>query len=236
MNIFPEELFRLKVNVVRSRRKTSVLRIVGDQLQVRVPIKVKDEKIAEILKTKETWIRNKVFQIESRPKVKEREFISGETFSLFGKNITLKVIEDIRYGINLNGDYLYINIKASEIGELRKSRIKSYIENWYLEEAYKNFHDKVMNYAKIINVYPSSIKVRNYKTRWGSCDKHGRLTFNLHLIKAPHTIVDYVVIHELCHMIHPNHSSLFWNEVEKFDPAFKDHRRWLKDNGIALIR
>jgi len=236
MNIFPEELFRLKVNVVRSRRKTSVLRIVGDQLQVRVPIKVKDEKIAEILKTKETWIRNKVFQIESRPKVKEREFISGETFSLFGKNITLKVIEDIRYGINLNGDYLYINIKASEIGELRKSRIKSYIENWYLEEAYKNFHDKVMNYAKIINVYPSSIKVKNYKTRWGSCDKKGRLTFNLNLIKAPHTIVDYVVIHELCHMIHPNHSSLFWNEVEKFDPAFKDHRRWLKDNGIALIR
>jgi len=80
------------------------------------------------------------------------------------------------------------------------------------------------------------MKVRNYKTRWGSCDNKGRLTFNFHLIKAPHIIVDYVVIHELCHMIQPNHSKFFWNEVAKFDPSFKSHKKWLKSNGNLLIR
>ena len=79
------------------------------------------------------------------------------------------------------------------------------------------------------------MKVRNYKTRWGSCDRKGRLTFNFHLIKAPHQIVDYVVIHELCHMIHPNHSKFFWYEVAKFDPSFKNHKKWLKENGNLLI-
>ena len=93
-----------------------------------------------------------------------------------------------------------------------------------------------MRYSKIIRVFPREIKVRNYKTRWGSCDTKGRLTFNFHLIKAPHSIVDYVVIHELCHMIQPNHSKFFWNEVARFDPSFKNHKKWLKLNGADLIR
>ena len=91
-------------------------------------------------------------------------------------------------------------------------------------------------YSGIIKVSPKEIKVRNYKTRWGSCDQKGKLTFNFHLIKAPHSIVDYVVIHELCHIIQPNHSKLFWNEVSKYDCLFKQHKRWLRENGNLLIR
>ena len=91
-------------------------------------------------------------------------------------------------------------------------------------------HEKGLGIAN-----PREIKVKNYKTRWGSCDKKGRLTFNWHLIKAPHSIVDYVVIHELCHMIQCNHSKNFWQEVEKYDPLYKDHKKWLKENGNFLI-
>ena len=95
--------------------------------------------------------------------------------------------------------------------------------------------DKVIKYSEIVRVSPREIKVKNYKSRWGSCDKKGRLTFNWHLIKAPHSIVDYVVIHELCHMVQPNHSPKFWHEVEKYDPSYKDHKKWLKENGNFLI-
>ena len=95
--------------------------------------------------------------------------------------------------------------------------------------------DKVIKYSEIIRVSPREIKVKNYKSRWGSCDKNGRLTFNWHLIKAPHSIVDYVVIHELCHMVQSNHSPKFWHEVEKYDPLYKDHKKWLKENGNFLI-
>ena len=236
MSAIPKELFGLKVEVLRSRRKTSVLYIVGDELQIRVPNRVRDRKIVEILETKERWIRNKAIQLQSQPISKEREFISGESFALFGKNLKLKVLEGGRVGTKLDGDYLLTNVRASEIEDVRKFRIKTYIEKWYIQEAYKRLEEKVIRYSEIIKVSPREMKVRNYKTRWGSCDKKGRLTFNFHLIKAPQTIIDYVVIHELCHIIQPNHSKLFWNEVAKYDPNYKNHKKWLNLNGSQLIK
>ena len=236
MSAIPKELYGLRVEVLRSRRKTSVLYIVGDQLQIRVPNRVRDRKIVEILETKERWIRNKAIQLQNQPVNKEREFISGESFALFGKNLKLKVLEGGRVGTKLDGDYLLTNVRASEIEDVRKFRIKTYIEKWYIQEAYKRLEEKVIRYSEIIKVSPREMKVRNYKTRWGSCDKKGRLTFNFHLIKAPHSIVDYVVVHELCHMLQPNHSKFFWDEVAKYDLFFKEHRKWLKLNGAELIR
>ena len=236
MSVIPKELFGLRVEVLRSKRKTSVLYIVGDELQIRVPNRVRDRKIVEILETKERWIRNKVIQLQNQRITNKREFISGESFSLFGRNLYLKVLEGGKVGTQLIDDYLITTVRASEIGDLRKSRIKTYLERWYIQEAYQKLEEKVMRYSKIIRVSPREIKVRNYKTRWGSCDNKGRLTFNFHLIKAPHEIVDYVVIHELCHMIQPNHSKFFWNEVARFDPSFKNHKKWLKLNGADLMR
>ena len=236
MSVIPKEIFGLRVEVLRSKRKTSVLYIVGDELQIRVPNRVRDRKIVEILETKERWIRNKVIQLQNQRITNKREFISGESFSLFGRNLYLKVLEGGKVGTQLIDDYLITTVRASEIGDLRKSRIKTYLEKWYIHEAYQKLEEKVMRYSKIIRVSPREIKVRNYKTRWGSCDNKGRLTFNFHLIKAPHEIVDYVVIHELCHMIQPNHSKFFWNEVARFDPSFKNHKKWLKLNGADLMR
>ena len=236
MSVIPKELFGLRVEVLRSKRKTSVLYIVGDELQIRVPNRVRDRKIVEILEIKERWIRNKVIQLQNQRITNKREFISGESFSLFGRNLYLKVLEGGKVGTQLIDDYLITTVRTSEIGDLRKSRIKTYLEKWYIHEAYQKLEEKVMRYSKIIRVSPREIKVRNYKTRWGSCDNKGRLTFNFHLIKAPHEIVDYVVIHELCHMIQPNHSKFFWNEVARFDPSFKNHKKWLKLNGADLMR
>ena len=236
MIVIPKELFGLEIKVLRSRRKTSLLQIVGNQLQIKVPNRVKDRNIFKILETKERWIRNKATKLQNEPIIKERRYINGESFPLFGRYLKLKILEGGKVGTELIDNYLVTTVRSSEIGELRKSRIKTYIDKWYLKEAYRRLEEKVIRYSKIIRVSPTEMKVRNYKTRWGSCDVKGRLTFNFHLIKAPHPIVDYVVIHELCHMIQPNHSKFFWNEVEKFDQSFKNHKNWLKENGNLLIR
>ena len=225
MIVIPKELFGLKIEVLRSRRKSSVLQIAGNQLQVKVPNRVRDRTIVEILEKKERWIRNKAMGLQNQPITKEREYISGESFPLLGRHLKLKVLEGGKVGTQLIDDYLLTTVRSSEIGDLRKSRIKTYIEKWYVKEAYKKLEEKVIKYSEIIQVSPREMKVRNYKTRWGSCDNKGRLTFNFHLIKAPHTIVDYVVIHELCHIIQPNHSKFFWNEVAKFYPSFKSHTK-----------
>jgi len=232
----PNELYGLRIEVHRSKRKTSALYIIGNTLQIRVPNSIRASKIVEILEIKKRWIRNKAIQLQNQPIKKEREFISGESFSLFGREVKLKVLQGGRVGTKLIDDHLMTTIRSSEIGELRKSRIKTYIDKWYIQEAYKRLEEKVIRYSEIIRVSPRELKIRNYKTRWGSCDNKGRLTFNFHLIKAPHSIVDYVVIHELCHMIQANHSKLFWKEVEKYDQSYKQHKKWLRDNGNLLIR
>ena len=149
MSAIPKELFGLRVEVLRSRRKTSVLYIVGDELQIRVPNRVRDRKIVEILETKERWIRNKAIQLQNQSINKEREFVSGESFALFGKNLKLKVLEGGRVGTKLDGDYLLTNVRASEIGEVRKFRIKTYIEKWYIQEAYKRLEEKVIRLSLI---------------------------------------------------------------------------------------
>ena len=95
-----------------------------------------------------------------------------------------------------------------------------------------HFH---LSSAEQIGVSPSGISVRNFKSRWGSCDSRGQLLFNWDIIKAPHAIADYVVVHELCHLVHPNHSKDFWALVGRFDAAFQEHRDWLKRMGRSLL-
>ena len=236
MIAIPNELYGLKVEVLRSKRKTSALHIVGKELQIRVPNRLRDRKIVEILEIKQRWIRDKAIKLQNQTPMKEREFISGESFYLFGRNLKLKVLEGREVGTKLIDNYLTTTVRSSEIGDLRKFRIKTYIEKWYIQLANTILTEKVLNYSEIIKVSPREIKVRNYKSRWGSCDNKGRLTFNFHLIKAAHPIIDYVVIHELCHMIQPNHSKSFWNEVAKYDPSYSRNKKWLKENGNFLIR
>ena len=115
MSVIPNELFGLKVEVLRSRRKTSALHIVGNELQIRVPKNIGDRNIVKILEIKERWIRNKAIQLQNKPIQKKREFISGESFSLFGRNLKLKVLEGGKVGTQLIDDYLMTTVRASEI-------------------------------------------------------------------------------------------------------------------------
>jgi predicted metal-dependent hydrolase len=139
-------------------------------------------------------------------------------------------------GVCLSGGYLKATIRPSEQGEHRTLRIQQYLQNWYRSRAQARLQQKADCYAQQIGVSLSEISVRNFKSRWGSCDKKGQVIFNWNIIKAPHSIVDYVVIHELCHLIHPNHSPTFWKEVNKHDADYKAHRLWLKERSCELIR
>ena len=94
--------------------------------------------------------------------------------------------------------------------------------------------EKVERYSKQIGVTSKGLRVGRFKSKWGFCDRNSKFVFNWNLIKAPHAVIDYVVIHELCHIIQPNHSKFFWQEVEKYDPAYKEHRAWVKKMAIEL--
>ena len=95
--------------------------------------------------------------------------------------------------------------------------------------------ERVRYFAPLVGVTYNQIAIRSQRTRWGSCSSKGNLNFNCLLGLTPPEVLDYVVVHELCHLIEMNHSKQFWDAVERTLPDYKVHRKWLKDNGNKLI-
>ncbi len=169
--------------VIRSARRTLAVQITADgQVLVRSPYFVSDSRIADFVKSKETWIA-KHWQRGKSP----------------------------------------VN-KLSE-GQLRSLK----------DRAAEEISDRVVYYAPLLGVTYGRITIRHQKTRWGSCSAKGNLNFNCLLMLAPSRVLDYVVIHELCHRKEMNHSPAFWVLVERFCPDYRQSRKWLKENGKDLI-
>lgn len=116
-------------------------------------------------------------------------------------------------------------------------------EGFFTEEEIKRLQalakqvipEKVAYYARLMGVSYGRISIRKQKSRWGSCSREGNLNFNCLLIMAPPEVLDYVVVHELCHRIEMNHSAKFWAQVEQVIPEYRTYRKWLKEHGGRLM-
>ena len=126
-----------------------------------------------------------------------------------------------------------------EKGEYGKSAEREYLSNEEIhklaEKALEYIPKRVSYFAKQIGVTYGKITIRNQKTRWGSCSSKGNLNFNCLLMLTPPEVIDYVVVHELCHRKEMNHSGAFWAEIEKVIPSYKEQVKWLKENGGKII-
>lgn len=109
----------------------------------------------------------------------------------------------------------------------------------YMQGLVKNAKEiipvRTRHYARMMGVTYGRIAIRRQRTRWGSCSSKGNLNFNCLLILTPPEVMDYVIVHELCHLIEMNHSKEFWKGVEEIIPNYKEYRKWLKENGGELI-
>ncbi len=108
------------------------------------------------------------------------------------------------------------------------------MENRYRSAARECFTQRVTYYHQVTGGIYHKITIRDQKSRWGSCSSRGTLSFNYRLIFAPSKVLDYVVVHELCHLTHMNHSSDFWHMVERIMPDYRVHKKWLKEHGHEL--
>lgn len=111
----------------------------------------------------------------------------------------------------------------------------AYLEKKYRQAAKRYIYERVEYYIDMIGGHYSSIRIGDQKTRWGSCSNNGTLSFSWRLMLAPPRVLDYVVIHEICHLTYMDHSKNFWDLVSVYDPDYKEHRKWLKENGDSLI-
>ena len=129
----------------------------------------------------------------------------------------------------------YKDVKVLENSSHLTEEERAFLEKKYRMAARKYIKERVDYYLPFTGGSVSSVCIRNQKTRWGSCSSNHTLSFNWRLMLAPPAILDYVVVHELCHLTHMNHSKDFWAAVERILPDYKERRKWLKEHGNELF-
>lgn len=221
------------VNVNRTKRtKTATINVVEGEVSITVPKALDMSRIVQIVESKHTWIIEKLAMHEQAAPKREKAFVSGEGFSYLGRNYRLKINTGDYQSVRLIQGRLAITL-PDDIDHRIYAR-KGLI-SWYKRQAEKKIKEKVERYAHIVGVETGVIRIKSFKSRWGSCTPYGDLEFNWVIMMAPNRVVDYVVIHELCHLIQMDHSPQFWREVERVMPDYLEHKEWLKVNGHKLV-
>jgi predicted metal-dependent hydrolase len=224
-----DNLGAIELDVIRSkRRKKSIsLNVVDGKVRVLIPYHLPKCDLDKLLHEKQEWISQSVQKQQANQAATAKLFIHGEVFTYLGKPYSLQLLPALREQLTLIDNNIILHLPPSV--DVRNAVIR-----WYWQQARQLLTVKTYEYAKIIGVLPTSITIKEYKARWGSCSIDAEINYNWKLIMAPQEVIDYVVIHELCHILQHNHSAAFWQHVEIFAPQFKQQRKWLKVNGSSL--
>lgn len=218
--------------VIRTnRRKTASIRVEEGAVSVVVPVSISVEKIDQLLVSKRLWIKEKMALQRVLAPVTDKQFVSGEAFSYLGRNYRLKVTQGPFVPVKLLQGQLVVQTPE---GSQQPHMIRNALVRWYKRQALQKMREKVKRYAPMVGVAPAGVTIKTFKSRWGSCTAKGELEFNWRIMLAPNRMVDYVVVHELCHLIYHDHSPDFWSEVLRVMPDYEDCRNWLKENSEKL--
>jgi|TARA_R100000501_G_C2624868_1_gene118191 hypothetical protein len=213
----------------RSKRKTSSIYIERDgSISVMVPENLSDTQVEDMLEKKRFQIYKHLADWEDANYNRVyREFVSGEGFYYLGRSYKLEIVNDQEVPLKLkNGSF-----------RLRKKdlpKAKEVFKEFYREKGKAKILERVKFWQEKIDVSPKEVKIMELQNRWGSCTPQGNVNFHWKTIMAPLTIIDYIIAHELTHLIHPNHSEAFWNELDKVMPDYHRHKSWLKLNGAGM--
>lgn len=228
----------IKYEVKRSKRKTIGIKISkATEIVVMIPYNCSEKMVAKVVEEKKTWIFKHWKSLkEAKANELERQYKEGEEINYLGNNYPIKIKEhdkDLIYMSLEQGNFnIFINhIKSTH---LKDKIIRNAVLKWYEYQAYSIFKDITDKYSAIMGVTYGDIKLKIMKSIWGSCSYRNNLSYNLRLVMAPKEVIEYVILHELCHILEKNHSSRFWSLVERYMPDYKLKKRWLKENGYKL--
>lgn len=211
------------------KRKTLGLVVERDKsVVVLAPSGTSQDKLDDFVQRKKFWIYEK---INHTPKFKEKKpeppFKAGKSILYMGENYRLEVVKQPIEGIHFNHKF--------HINEYNLTHGTQLLEQWYKEKAAEKIIPRVKQYANQMGVTYNKIFISDLKYTWGSCTLKGNLNFNYRLIKAPHFVIKYIIIHELAHLLELNHSKRFWTIVQVQMPDYEDAREWLKVHGERVF-
>jgi hypothetical protein len=211
-----------------SNRKTLNISVERDRsVVVRAPENLSLAKIEEIVHSKRNWIKDKINHSQKYPvDFKAKEFVSGEALLYLGRNYQLLVVDEDFEGIKFNQSF--------SISKSNQKNANQLFKEWYLSKALEKIKPLAKKYAANLGVEYNECRTSEMKYRWGSCTPKNNIIFNWRIIKAPMYVLEYLVAHELVHLIENNHTPKFWNILSIQIPNHEKAKKWLKEKGQLL--
>ena len=213
----------------RSDRKTMSIAVhpLGE-IVIRAPQRASLDSIREKLHKRAFWIVQQQRHFEQfLPRTPARMYVGGESHYYLGRSYKLRIIQGNQEIVQLKSGRLIVQVKQ----QLEQNEIKGLLENWYREKAQYHFGEIMKNTWSVFEtrqLEKPTLSIRRMKTRWGSLSTKGTLSLNLDLIQAPKSAIEYVIVHELCHLVHPNHDKAFFSLLGAVLPEWKDTKSRLE--------
>lgn len=210
------------------RRRTIGIRVHRGQVQVSAPPRAPLTEIQAFLMQKANWIRCHLQRQEAALSQREiATYLSGESVFFKGQALQIHLVEHDQ--THRQGDLLNLRNPTHSHAERATE-----LANWFIEQAAQDLPKRVEYWSRTMRLVPRTLKIRHYKTRWGSCDRRGGLQFNWLIMMAPEEVIDYVVVHEIAHLAHFDHSPRFWSLVAQNLPNYPPLRAWLKQQNHLI--
>lgn len=224
----------IEFTLVRSERKTAdiVIERSGDVI-VRAPSEVADEQVREVVASRAMWIYRSLAEWEElNSSRKHRPLVQGQGFPYLGRSYRLKFVADSGAPLKLkNGRW---ELSERFLAEQGDASVRKAFRDYYTIQGQRIYTERVHHFSKLVGVLAGDIFIKELGYHWASCGTAGALNFHWKTLMAPQTVIDYIVVHELCHLRYRDHSDAFWNEVDKVLPCYRERKQWLRTNGAAL--
>jgi len=221
----------IQYTLKQSTRKTASIYVERDgQVLVRVPDTLGDRQVEALLERKRLWIYRQLAEWRALNATRvQREYVNGEGFLYLGRTYRLKLVQEQAEPLMLKDGYFCLRVNQGTLPDADAA-----FKAFYRQKGVMKIMQRLAYYQPKMGVQPKTVRVRELKHRWASCTPKGSLNFHWKCLMAPLTVLDYIVVHELAHLRHRNHTNAFWHEVDKMLPDYRERKTWLRLNGAGM--
>lgn len=215
--------------LVRNPRSRHVrMTLTPEGLRVSAPVRVPEAEVQRAVASKERWLLRHAHMLQPAP---PEPLVDGMELPFLDGHVELGVRTAGRASVAFRPEEGRMVVAAPDAGQVR-----ALVERGYRDAARRWFAHACADLGHVVGARPARISVRDPRTRWGSCSARGAVSFSWRLLMAPSRVAEYVVVHELAHLVHLDHSPAFWALVRDVRPGHRDDSAWLRDNGAWLWR
>ncbi len=236
--IFEVNNLAIPYTIAESKRSSYLRLEMGFQgLKVVKPVRVSLREVERLLETKRNWILKHYQRFQAGQAAQPQRFWkTGESLLYRGQSYPLRFFnhpqEQLHIALQQGEFHIFLNPHWSAVE--RKTFLEQAFRLWFKQKAEVVIRERLAYFCRRSGFTFNTLRIKEQKTRWGSCSHKGNLNFNWKLLMAPPWILDYIVIHEICHLKYLNHSRDFWQLVEQYMPNYREAEAWLKKNGNKL--